>query len=140
MARSYKVLIVASQLVVRSIFAFAEIIRQQCLFLGRHGPALQEIRPALVGTPQGLLQAPAANLLVVAAEQHIRHPLSAVVLRPGVVRAIQQAVADAMQDSLVELESGEATQRVELQRLIEQEEVRIELGRQVVAAALVEGA
>jgi EAL domain-containing protein (putative c-di-GMP-specific phosphodiesterase class I) len=39
-------------------------------------------------------------------------------------RAIQQAVADAMQDSLVELESGGATQRLELQRLIEHEEVR----------------
>src|SRR5919108_6575767 len=73
-----------------SIPIFVLELRQQLLLFCAHSACLQQVRPAQPRPPQRLLQAPAPNVLMMPGEQHLRHPLSPIHLRPRVLRAVEQ--------------------------------------------------
>src|SRR5690606_13023756 len=56
----------------------------------------QQVRPAQPGAAQGLLPPPACDGGMVATQEHLRHVAQLVVLRPGPVPAVEQAVAEGV--------------------------------------------
>ena len=64
--------------------------QQRTIFLAK-GRVFKQIRPVVQGLSQLLLAAPAANLLVVAVEQHVGRAEAGKLGRPGVVRVVEQA-------------------------------------------------
>src|SRR5687768_11613600 len=62
---------------------------QQLVVLDGEGHVLQEVRPALARRAERLLAPPAADLPVVAGEQHVRHLAPADLGRPREVRVVQ---------------------------------------------------
>ena len=68
----------------------APIRREQLPFLLRQLPIPQQIGPSLPRAAQRLLQPPRADRRVVPRQQHVRHPRARVLLRPRVMRAIEQ--------------------------------------------------
>src|SRR5574344_2779203 len=75
-----------------TIVLLTDIVVQQLLLFSRKRATIQKIGSAFPGTPQGLLQTPAPDVFVVAAEQHRQNTSTLVHLGSGVVRAVEQAV------------------------------------------------
>src|SRR3569833_3315982 len=74
----------------RSRPTFALEFIAQGLMLARERKPLQLIGPLPPSATHGLLHSPAADGLVIALQQHRRHPLPVALFRPRVVRVIEQ--------------------------------------------------
>src|SRR5690606_11677572 len=67
-----------------------ELLQQAPLRLPERVPP-QQVRPAQPGPAEALLEPPARDLGMVAAQQHGRHALSFALLGPGVLGMVQQS-------------------------------------------------
>ncbi len=66
---------------------------QQACFFATQRPLREQIGSPQPSPAQALLQAPAPNLLMVAGQQHLRHPHAFIILWPRVVRTIEQTIS-----------------------------------------------
>src|SRR5690606_17938393 len=72
----------------------ADVLLQQSLLLRAQLQALQQVGPLAPGNTQALLQPPACDPCVVAAEQDLWHPTAFEHFRPRVVRVVQKALGE----------------------------------------------